>query len=260
MVRQSRKHRFNNMKQGRVHFLDEMRGFLILFVVGYHFVYDLVLFGGMDGSWFFSAAMNNTRNLFVAMLIMISGVSSHFSHSNIRRGIKTFAVAMLLTVVTYFAMPDQLILFGILHFFGVSMALYALLKKPLSKIPPVWGFAVSVLLFCITFDVYYGVIGIAGWGLTLPLPSFLYNQPLLFPAGFMCAGLTSADYYPLLPWFFLFVAGGFCGDSINAGRFPAFFYRSHCAPLATIGKHTLLIYILHQPIIYGIMLVCFNLL
>lgn len=247
------------MQQKRVHFLDEMRGFLILFVVGYHLVYDLALFGVIEGSWFFSGTMNNIRNVFVVLLMMISGVASHFSHSNLRRGIKTLACALLLTLVTYFALPSQLILFGILHFFGVAMILYAVLKKPLSKIPPLWGFVGSMLLFCVTFDVYYGVIGIAGWGLTLPLPAFLYNQPLLFPLGFRCTGLTSADYYPLLPWFFAFLAGGFCGDSIKAGRFPTFFYRSHCPPLATIGKHTLLIYLLHQPILYGVMLVLFGL-
>lgn len=244
-------------KRSRIYFLDELRGFLIIFVVLYHTMYDLVMFG-VNGAWFSSPAMNNLRNLFVAMLIIISGVSSHLSHSNLRRGIKTLAVAMLLTAVTYIFMPSQLIIFGILHFFGVSMILYALLAKPLGKIPPMWGFVVAIILFCVTFDVYYGVIGIAGLGLTLPLPSFLYNNPITFPLGFSCTGLTSADYYPLLPWFFVFLAGSFCGESIKAGRFPSFFYRSHCKPLASIGRHTLLIYILHQPIIYGLLLVWFS--
>ncbi|MEG1205570.1 MAG: heparan-alpha-glucosaminide N-acetyltransferase [Angelakisella sp.] len=248
----------SNYSGGRVHFLDEFRGFLILFVVWYHLVYDLILFG-MEWDWFFSPTMNNLRNLFVFLLIMISGISSHFSHSNMKRGLKTLAFAMVLTIATYIAMPSQLIIFGILHFFGVAMILYGLLEKPLNKIPSGVGLVVSLLLFCITFDIYYGVLGIAGWGLTVQLPAFLYNQPLLFPLGFMCTGLTSADYYPLMPWFFAFLAGGFCGKSIKAGRLPAYFYRSHCKPLAAIGKHTLLIYILHQPIIYGTLLVMHNL-
>lgn len=243
-------------KGGRIPFLDELRGFLIVFVVWYHFMYDLVLFG-MDGSWFFSFGMNNLRNCFVALLVMVSGISSHLSRSNIKRGIKTLFLAMLLTLCTGLFMPGQLIIFGILHFFGVSMILYGILKKPLSRIPPAVGFAVSVLLFAVTFDVFYGVIGIAGWGLTLPLPAFLYNQPLLYPLGFSCTGLSSADYYPIIPWFFLFLAGGFCGDSVKNGKFPAFFYRSHSPVLAAIGRHTMIIYLLHQPIIYGIMLLLF---
>ncbi|MEG1874799.1 MAG: heparan-alpha-glucosaminide N-acetyltransferase domain-containing protein [Angelakisella sp.] len=244
-------------KKVRISFLDELRGFLIIFVMGYHLLYDLVLFG-VQLDWFFSPTMNNLRNLFVAALIIISGVSSHLSHSNLKRGAKTLLLALCLTLVTAIFMPTQLILFGILHFFGCAMLLYAVLQRPLSKIPPVWGFVASVLLFCITYDVYYGVLGIAGLGLTVPLPQFLYNQPLLYPLGFSCQGLASADYYPLLPWFFLFVAGGFCGDSIKAGRFPAFFYRSHCKPLAAVGRHTMVLYLLHQPIVYGVLYLIFT--
>lgn len=240
----------------RIHFLDELRGFLIIFVVWYHFMYDLYLFG-VGAPWFFSPLMNNMRNLFVAALVIISGISAHLSRSNLRRGMRTLLLALGLSVVTYIAMPTQLIIFGILHFFGSSMLLYHFLKKPLSRIPPIWGFCLSVLLFCLTFDVYSGVVGIAGLGLTLPLPAFLYNQPLLYPLGFACNGLLSADYYPLIPWFFLFVAGGFCGDAVRSGRFPDFFYRLHAPWLAAVGQHTLLIYLLHQPILYGAMYLFF---
>lgn len=243
-------------KPGRVYLLDELRGFLILFVVWYHFMFDLNLFG-INIDWFFSPAMNNLRNFFVALLVMISGVSSHFSRNNLRRGVRTLLLAMALTVVTAVFMPSELILFGILHFFGAAMLLYALLKKPLSKIPPVWGFVGSILLFCVTFDVYYGFLGIAGLGWTVTLPAFLYDQPWLFPLGFRSAGLVSADYYPLIPWFFLFVSGGFCGDAVKSGRFPAFFYRSHSRVLAAIGRNTMPIYMLHQPIIYGVMYLAF---
>lgn len=246
-------------KTNRVYFLDELRGFLIIFVVWYHFMYDLYLFG-VGPDWFFLPFMNNMRNLFVAALVIISGISSHFSRNNLKRGAKTLLLALGLTVVTYIAMPGQLIIFGILHFFGTAMLLYAFLKKPLSKLPPVWGFVGSVLLFCLTFDVYYGVFGIAGLGLTLPLPDFLYNNPLLYPLGFSCTGLASADYYPLIPWFFLFLAGGFCGDAVKSGRFPSFFYQSHAPWLAAVGRHTMIIYLVHQPVIYGTMLVVFSLL
>lgn len=245
-------------RPSRIHFLDELRGFLIIFVVWYHLLYDLYLFG-VELPWFFSPTMNNLRNLFVAVLVIISGISSHLSHSNLRRGLRTLVFALALTAVTAIVMPSQTILFGILHFFGASMLLYHFLKKPLSHIRPVIGFAGSVLLFLLCFDVYYGVIGISGWGLTLPLPDFLYDKPLLYPLGFRCAGLASADYYPLIPWFFLFVAGGFCGDAVKSGEFPAFFYRSHLPWLAGIGRHTMLIYLLHQPVVYGLIYLWFSL-
>lgn len=248
------------MEQGaagrrRVPTLDELRGFLIIYVVVYHLLYDLaVLFpGGVP--WMFSDWMNGLRDFMTGTLIVISGISCHYSRNNLRRGLKTLGWGMALTVVTLIFMPSQLIIFGILHFYGVAMMLYHPLEQLLRKVP-VWpGAAASLLLFFFTKNIYYGTVGL--FGVTINVPSFFYNRLLLWPLGFQCRGVSSADYYPLLPWFFLFLLGALVGRAIKDGGFPRWFYQSHIPPLGWVGSRTLPIYLIHQPVLYGVLYLVF---
>lgn len=240
----------------RVYLMDELRGVLIIGVVLYHLLYDLAVIFPVGIPWMFSDTMNHARNVCTGSLIVISGISCHYTRSNLRRGLKTFGWGMVLTAVTWLVIPSQFILFGILHFFGASMMLYALAKPLLEKIPSLPGLVGSVLLFLLTWDIYSGFVRV--FGSVLYLPSFLYNKPLLFPIGFACAGISSADYYPLMPWGFLFLAGAFFGRYVREERLPDFCYQSHLPPLAWLGTRTLAIYLIHQPVIYGVLTLLFH--
>lgn len=241
----------------RAHAMDELRGILILYVVLYHLLYDLAVVFPVEISWMFDPWMNVLRDCMTGTLIMISGVSCLYSRNNLRRGLKTFGWGMALTLGTLIAMPSQLILFGILHFFGTAMLLYHLLQHPLSKIPAAPGAAVSMLLFFLTRSLYDGFVGLGPF--RFAVPAFFYDKPLLFVFGFRCRGISSADYYPLLPWIFLFFAGVFVGRYIRAGRFPGWFYRLHFPRLAWIGRHTLWIYLIHQPVLFAVLYAVFYL-
>lgn len=240
----------------RVYLMDELRGVLIVGVVLYHLLYDLAVIFPVGIPWMFSDGMNHARNVCTGSLIVISGISCHYTRSNLRRGLRTFGWGMVLTAVTWLVIPSQFILFGILHFFGATMMLYALTKPLLEKIPTLPGLIGSILLFLLTWTVYSGFVRV--FGSVLYLPSFLYNKPLLFPIGFACRGITSADYYPLMPWGFLFLAGVFFGRYVHEERLPGFCYESHLPPLAWMGTHTLAIYLIHQPVIYGVLTVLFS--
>ena len=243
-------------KPRRVHLMDELRGVLIIGVVLYHLLYDLAVLFPVGIPWMFSNWMNSVRNICAGALIVVSGISCHYTRSNWRRGLRAFGLGMLLTVVTALFIPSQLILFGILHFFGSMMMLYALLQPLLEKVPTMVGLLGSTLLFFLTWPIFSGFIRVLG--VTVYLPEFLYNKPLLFPLGFACQGIASADYYPLIPWGFLFLAGSFFGRYVRAGRLPEFCYRSHLPLLARIGNHTMLIYLVHQPVIYGLLALIFH--
>ncbi|MCI9666223.1 MAG: DUF1624 domain-containing protein [Angelakisella sp.] len=243
-------------KPRRVHLMDELRGVLIIGVVLYHLLYDLAVLFPVGIPWMFSDWMNSVRNICAGALIVVSGISCHYTRSNWRRGLRAFGLGMLLTVVTALFIPSQLILFGILHFFGSMMMLYALLQPLLEKVPTMAGLLGSTLLFFLTWPIFSGFIRVLG--VTVYLPEFLYNKPLLFPLGFACQGIASADYYPLIPWGFLFLAGSFFGRYVRAGRLPEFCYRSHLPLLARIGNHTMLIYLVHQPVIYGLLALIFH--
>lgn len=236
----------------RVHLMDELRGALILYVVAYHLLYDLaVLFPTGIAAWMFSPAVNRCRDILTGALIVISGVSCNYSRSNLRRGARTLGLGMVLTLVTWVFMPSQRILFGILHFFGVMMLLWGALEKPLERVPAAAGALVCAGLFFLTWPVYAGYLQLPGRRLFLP--NFLYGQPVLFFLGFSCPGMWSADYYPLMPWGFLFLMGGFLGRYARAGRLPGFCYRRRFPRLAWLGRHTMAVYLVHQPVIYALL-------
>lgn len=236
----------------RVHLIDEIRGIAIIFMVVYHFFYDLVAIFGVNIPAFYVA--QKFVLAFVFIFVFISGSSSAFSRSNMVRGLKCFGLGIGLTLVTYFFMRDQLILFGILHMLGVSMVLYAALCPLIKKIPPIWLISGALFLFILTFSVPEGELAFF-----IPLPRILYNVGFLFPLGFAAPDFYSSDYFSLMPWFFCFVAGSGFGRLLKEKRLPDFFYKAHFKPLCFVGRNTLIIYVLHQPIVYSILYMIFEL-
>ena len=81
---------------------------------------------------------------------------------------------------------------------------------------------------------------------------------LLFALGFR-TGHYSADYYPMIPWVFLFLAGGFLGRLFARGTVPEVFRKNPVPALSWLGRHTMIIYLLHQPVVYGVMAAYFSL-
>ncbi|MBQ2812179.1 MAG: DUF1624 domain-containing protein [Clostridia bacterium] len=233
----------------RIYLLDEIRGLAIILMVFYHAFYLLGSFFEMD---FMLAAQKFFEPLqppFACLFILISGISCNLSHSNFIRGIRLLAIALGFTLVTAVVLPKfgidgAQIIFGILHLLSVSMLLFAVLKKPLSKIPPAVGFAACVLLFFACWTVPSGRI------LGLALPEVLYANGFTAMLGFAPAGFYSADYFPLIPFVFMFLAGTFAGRFVLGGDLPEGFYKLRCKPLAAIGRKTLIIYIAHWPIIF----------
>ena len=233
----------------RYHLLDMFRGICILLVVIYHTMFNLTTIFDLEIWMFDSALMEFLRAFFVACLAVISGISCSLTRSNAKRGLKTMAAALLITLVTYFAMPEQFIVFGILHFFGAAMLIYAILEPLLKKVPTILGLIVCIVLFALTFDIYY-------W--TRINTSSEILDLILSILGFD-TGLVSADYYPILPWIFVFLAGGFLGRAFKKGTAPKIFKANPVKFLSFIGRHTLLVYLVHQPIVYGGMYLWFEL-
>lgn len=245
-----------NPKIQRVHLLDELRGILIIYIVWYHLMFDLTEIYGVNIAWVYSDTMEYIRIAAVCMFIIISGISCNYSKSNIKRGAKTFLWGIVITFVTLFAIPEQIIIFGILHFMGAAMIIGGLLLNKLKKIPASAGIVLSIILFLLTYNINDGYIGLFGY--RTDLPSFLINKYYLFPLGFMHQSVFSADYYPIFPWIFLFLSGIFAGRLIKQNKAPIFFYKSHYKPIAKIGQHTLFIYLIHQPILILILFVYFS--
>ena len=241
----------------RITFLDWLRGLLLLSMMFYHLCYDLVMIFGLELAFFFSPFMHWLQTCTAGAFILLAGVCCCFSRSNLRRGFKVFGCGMLLTLITALAMPSQLVLFGVLHLLGVCMILFGLLRPVLERIPVWAGAAACALLFLLTLSVSAGSFG--GPFFTVSLPASLYEAGWLFPLGFPSGRFFSSDYFPLFPWFFLFLCGSFLGRLMKSHRLPGLFYRD-CLPwLSAMGRHSLWIYLLHQPVLYGVLWLVFTL-
>ena len=149
-------------RKGRIHLMDEIRGLCVLLMIFYHAFYTMsMLFHWELGTKllvFFSPA----EPFFAGLFILISGISSQLSHSNLIRGLKLLGVALALTLVTYFIIPSELIVFGILHMLSVCMIVFGLGQKLWDRIPLILGLAVCAVLFLITMPVSDGYLGLPG--------------------------------------------------------------------------------------------------
>ncbi len=218
----------------RYYALDALRGLSILLMIGHHFAYNLVLYGLAPHALLDNWVLAVFQPIFASCFIALSGASSRFSRSNVRRGLKILLCAALISIVTYFLDPQLFISFGILHFLGVCSLLYALLQPLLDRVR-VHGVVWLVLFF--VARAFFPMVGTAPW---------------LFPFGIMNPGFSSADYYPLLPWFFMYLFGVWLADVIRAGKLPRRFYTLRVPFLERASKWSLWIYLLHQPILTGL--------
>ena len=242
----------------RVYLLDELRGFAIVCMVCYHTFFDLRFIFGVPVPIFFDSRFDVVRDVFAGLFIFISGVCTQYSRGNLRRGVQCFFCGMVLPFVTAFAAPETPILFGILHFLGAAMMIYGLIfdNRQYSTRYTSVIFITAAVLFILTKNVQFGTVG--AFGLNIELPPALYNAGLLFPLGFRPAGAGYGDYFPILPWLFCFAAGTAAGVWVKSGvcplgRVPAFVYRKHLPLFGTIGRYTIWVYMLHQPVVYFIL-------
>lgn len=241
----------------RALFLDDLRGFMMINVILYHLFYDLVFLFGVSMPWFLSPGAYRWQEVMSCTFIAVAGACTRYSRNTWRRGLQVLGWAMALTLATWLAMPEITIRFGVLHLIGVSTLVAALLRPALDKLPPWAGMAACALLYCVTFEVWSGHWGFGPF-LELEVPPVLYSTPWLFWLGLPAAGFSSGDYFPLLPYLFVFLGGVYWGRLIKEERMPPFFYRTLCRPLSFVGRHTLWIYLAHQPLVYLVLLFVFH--
>lgn len=237
------------MTETRINIIDEVRGLCIILVVLYHAIYTLANIFLLPWAIEIFAVIRVWQPILPAMFILISGVSCHLSRSNIKRGLRMLAISAAMTLVLAVFMPSEIIWFGIIHFLAVMNLLGGALKKYIDKIPAAVGIAVFAVLFVLTYHIQRHSFGLDGlWSVNIP--ESLYFTNLTAPLGFYTNTFRSADYVPLLPWAFLFVIGMILGR--YAKSLPPSLCKMHIRPLAFVGRHTMIIYLVHQPIIVGL--------
>lgn len=173
------------------------------------------------------------------------------SRRHLRRGLLVFGGGALVSLVTCVLMPENRIVFGILTCIGSCVLLLIPLEKLLKRIPALPGMVGCLLLFLVARNCNHGELGFETISL-MQLPRWLYRNDLTAYLGFPQPGFFSADYFPLLPWVFLFLFGYMLYRVLEQHHLnEQLFARGQVPVLGWMGRHSLLIYLLHQPVLYG---------
>ena len=229
------------MKQ-RIWELDALRGIFVLIMIAVHLTFDLV---DLYGIWHLEdrTLYNFSRDWAGMPFVVISGICASFGSRPVRRGLTVFLCGMLCSAVTagmyFLGMSGRgiIIWFGVLHCLGLCMLLWPLLRR----------FPAGVLLLL--------AAAIIPTGLYLR-ENVRVDVTWLFPLGLIGPGFSSSDYFPLLPNLGYFLAGAAIGKLCYREKrsllpnaptsHPIIRFLSFC------GKHSLSIYLIHQPVLAGL--------
>lgn len=237
--------------------LDDIRGITLFSMILFHAVWDLVYIFGVNWSWFYTDFAFVWQQSICWTFILLSGFCWSLGKRKLRRGLIVFGAGMVISFVTEVFMPEQRIRFGILTFLGAAMLLLISLEQLLKRISVKVGITVSLAAFLLLYGINDGYIGIAGFVELCDFPGFLYHLgDVATFIGFTDLWFYSADYFSMLPWFFLFLTGYFAYRlAEEKGWLVKLAEKKSWGKVWNLmGKKSLLIYMLHQPVVYGVLL------
>jgi uncharacterized membrane protein len=234
-------------QHGRIGVFDAIRGFSVISMVLFHLCYDLRFLAGVNLAWFAPPLQDIWRASISWTFLFVAGCMCSLSRNNLKRGLMYGAVAVAIYAVTAFADVDTPISFGII-FCMSACTLVAWLLEKLHCIPQ-GPAAAAVLIVC--FVIFLGIpSGTMGVGpLSLELPKSLYSLPGLAWLGIPGPGFESGDYYPLLPYALMYLAGASIGSWLTDRDYPRWAQDAYVPVLNFVGRHALVVYVIHQPIL-----------
>ena len=187
--------------------------------------------------------------------IFISGLCGHWGRRHaLRRGLVLNGCGLLITAVTLIAVPEQAVWCGVLTFLGCATLLTIPVDRLLRGRWAVAGLAVSLVLLAVFWPVNRGWLGFGALQLW-QLPDVLYHSRLLTVLGFPFAGFSSSDYFSILPWYFLFLAGYFARPLLFANEQVKKVARLRLPLLDRLGRKSLPVYLVHQPLCMAVCMV-----
>lgn len=235
-------------KHARYLFLDELRGLALLNMILFHVCWNVEALLDIPLPWYHTFGAHAWQLYICGSFLLLAGLCLHYTR-HLFRHILTLAVcSALITFATWLAGSETLVTFGILHCMTLCFLCYVVLRPLLRKIPAGLGLFITLLLFAFTYHITQHYLGLGPF--QIPLPDEWYTSYWLSPLGLRAPDFYSSDYFPFFPYIFLFLAGYFLGKF----SLPDWMRKSRSRPLAWLGQHSLIIYLLHQPILYGIMM------
>lgn len=231
-------------QKNRFEILDVFRGFAIFLMFVYHFSYDLNEFGYISQNFTQDDFWINFRTIIVTLFLTLVGISlflATYRGLNKKRFRQRlfllFIYSSLVSISSWMMYPDYMIFFGILHFIAVA--------------------SILGLLF-VRFGVINLLLGLALIILAQVVELSFFNQPWLQWFGLMTHLPSTVDYVPLVPWFGVVLIGIYLGEVIiQLPKCSSFIQWQANHPLNRLlalgGRYSLHIYMLHQPLFFGIL-------
>jgi uncharacterized membrane protein len=225
----------------RIRAIDAMRGTAICMMIVYHAAFDMNWFHIISADFNHHPFWLGFRDLIVSSFLLLVGVSLVLAY---RAGLspKRFwqrialvgTCALLVTLGSYVTFPKTFITFGILHCIVVS----SILAWPMVRFPR------AALIAGVVIIVVGATIGVS-----------LFDLPWLNWVGLMTFRPATEDYVPLLPWFGVVLLGISTGRWLLERRKQTLQRVSRASPrwLTWLGRHSLLVYMVHQPIMVGVL-------
>ena len=235
------------MKNIRYSALDLLRGLAIISMVLYHAMWDIVHIFDNNFRWFKGDLGYLWQQSIGITFIFLAGFCFSLSKRKIKRGIFVFICGGIITAVTLIFMPENQIIFGVLTFIGSALLLQTALEPILKRVNGIWGFSLSLILFVVFKNLRDGLI------LSFSAPKFLYKNYFTAFLGFPPRNFWSTDYYGLFPWFFLFLCGYFAYNLFKEKGWLEVLTKIKCPPIEFIGRHSIMIYMVHQPLVYALL-------
>ena len=233
---------FKTTANMRYPLLDVVRGVAVLAMMAYHFGFDLNMNGYLAQDINNSMAWLTARSFILGTFLFVSGFSLALAttsptNKRLTRIARIAICAALVSLGTYFMFPQSWVFFGVLHFVAVaSLICWPLQTRPQLLLP--LGFVVLAL----------------GLGYTSPV----FDQPMQQWIGMMTHKPITEDYVPLFPWLGVVLLGLFAGNkAITKGWMSRLASTTQPAPnnpIGWLGRHSLVVYMLHQPLLLGLLL------
>ena len=244
-------------KAKRYHVLDWLRGLAIINMIIYHALWDVVFIFGVEISWYESVIGYIWQQSICWLFIFLSGFCHSFGKSQLKRGLEVFGWSIIISAVTMIFMREEAILFGVLTLIGVSMIMMIPLGRVFKHINPNIGAITFFLMFIVTRNVNSGWLGFGNLKL-VELPEGIYSGWIGAFFGFPPPHFQSSDYFSLIPWIFLYITGYFAKGIFDKKNMMTALTKPKVKPLEWLGRHSLTIYILHQPIVYTTLYLIFQ--
>lgn len=240
--------------KNRYTILDALRGVTIISMILYHTVWDLVYMFDVPLAWFGSDTAYFWQQSILWTFVLLSGFCWSMGKKKLKRALIVLFGAWIITIITALFIPEGFIIFGVLSLIGTGMLITIPLDKFFQKIPASLGFVVCWVLFILTRNVGMGELRIGNWEL-LKLPESWYVNNITAYLGFPSASFVSQDYVPVFPWIFLYWVGYFLYHIFRKKDWLKHLSAFSSKPLEWLGRHSLEIYMIHQPIVYIVLLV-----